>query len=85
MFPSLLEKSLSASNASCLLFVDLVSFCVRSEFTKMSASDFGRRAEINLFTRPGHVEIFPFFTALIKVDLTGLKHVACKNLLTLLG
>ena len=60
-------------------------FCVWSKCPKIVASDFGSCAAINAYMRSVHVAKFPFFTSLIKVDFTGLKHVACKNLLTLLG
>ena len=51
----------------------------------MVASNFGRLAENNSAVMPGNVEKFSLFTALIKVYFTGLKNIAYKNLLTLLG
>ena len=51
----------------------------------MVASNFGRSEQNNSAVRPGNVEEFPLFTALIKVYFTGLKNIAYKNLLTLLG
>ena len=51
----------------------------------MVASNFGILAENNSVARPGNIEEFPLFTALIKVYFTGLKNIAYKNLLTLLG
>ena len=36
--------------------------------------------EIDSAVRPGHVEKYLSFTALIKVDFKELKHVTCKKL-----
>ena len=52
---------------------------------KIVASGFGRFAENNYAVRPVHVEKFPLFIALMEVYSTGLKNIAYKNLLTLLG
>ena len=71
MFYSLWGKTISIFSASCSVFVDLVFFRVWYKCSRIT---------INLSMRPGHLAKFPFFIALIKVDFTGLKHVACKKL-----
>ena len=80
-FPLLGEGGyVSISSARRLLFFDLVFFRVWTKCPNIFTSNFCRCASINLAMRPGHVTKFPLFTALIKVDFTGLKHSTCKKI-----
>ena len=54
-------------------------FCVWSKRPSMVDSDFGTCVAINSSVSPVHVAKFPFFTSLVKIYLSGMKHVVCKK------
>ena len=80
LFSSLLENNNFPSPVLISHFLLIWNFIVESKCPNIFASDFGWCAIINYDVSPGHIAQSPFFTALINVDLTGLKHIVCKKL-----